>query len=236
MTDVGMHLPAAVSAVVFDCDGTLVDSEPIHAKAISTVLAEYGVAIPAAEIMSRFTGYDNARLIAELGTTAGIEWASDIDERLDEACHALLLVEASAMPGAMAALEACRSAELTLALASNSKRRLVTAMLGCTRLDRYFDDRLATRDRVAAPKPAADSYLLAAEYCAAPPSRCLAIEDSPAGVRAACAAGITTIGYHPAGSTISAQALHAAGAVFVIEDLYRLATLIERRSLAASVD
>jgi HAD superfamily hydrolase (TIGR01509 family) len=233
MTMNGIRLPEALCAVVFDCDGTLVDSEPLHAKAISLVLGGYGVHMPATMIMSRFTGYDNARLLAEVGTEAGIEWPADIDQRLDDACHRLLLAEASAMPGAVTALDACRSAELTLAVASNSKRRLVTAMLGCARLNGYFDDRLATRDRVSAAKPAADCYLLAAGYCAVPPSRCLAVEDSPAGVRAARAAGMTALGYRPAGSAISIELLRAAGAAGVIEDLHRLALLIEGRPLAA---
>lgn len=221
--------------MVFDCDGTLVDSEPIHAKAISFVLGEYGLDISAAAIMSRFTGCDNAHLLEKIGTESGIKWPEDIDQQLDDSCLRLLLLEARAMPGAVAALDACRAAELGLAVASNSKRPLVAAMLGCTRLGSYFDDRLATRDRVNAGKPAPDCYLVAAAFCGVPASRCLAIEDSPAGVQAARAAGMTALGYRPAGSTISAEVLRAVGAAGVIDDLRQLVQLLEGRPFAALI-
>lgn len=231
MTDPLRSFPSGVRAVLFDCDGTLIDSEPLHATAISTVLARHGVRVSAAEIMRRFTGCDNRTLLDVLGSDLGVAWPPDLDEQFDVACEALLRAESKPMEGAQAALDASRAHRIPVAIASNSGLPLVRAMLLSSGLDAYFGDRLATRDRVAAPKPAADCYLLAARYCSASPSACVAVEDSPAGVRAARAAGIPTLGYRSQGSHVPIEALRDAGAAAIITELHDVARLIEGRPL-----
>ncbi len=229
-----MRLPEPISAMIFDCDGTLVDSEPIHAAAIAQILVECGVEISAELILQRYTGCDNGTLLRRVGKQHGISWPADIEVRIEEASHTLLSdakiplpedpLKGSpfAMPGALALLDELRTRGIGLAVASNSRHRLVEVMLLRAHLTEYFGKRLATRDLVEHPKPAPDLYRLAAELCMAVPESCVAVEDSPAGVRAAAATGMTVIGYRSTRSIISAHELASAGALTVIEHFNQL--------------
>ena len=221
-----MRLPDNVTGIIFDCDGTLVDSEAIHATALSAVLGNGGHRISADVIMQRFTGCDIGRLLRQLSDEWRVTWPPGIEALIEDATRELLDEQATAMSGAVAALNAVREHNMCMAVASNSSHRLVAAMLRRTRLAEYFGDRVATRDQVGAPKPAPDVYRLAARLCATAPSSLLAIDDSPAGILSARAAGMTAIGYLPPQSTIAVGDLERAGAFVVLDHLNQLADLV----------
>src|SRR5207253_1232869 len=151
----------------------------------------------------------------------------DIESLLDRAVHRLLKENLRCAPGALPLVQALYQRDIPMAVASNSSYSSVEAMLGHTGMQRYFGGRIATRDQVKAPKPAPDVYLLAATALAATalaarPADCLAIEDSPAGITAARAAGMSVVGYCPCAQADAADDLLRAGASFVIQDLQAL--------------
>lgn len=109
-----------------------------------------------------------------------------------------------------------------LAVASNSSRRLVREMLQAVGLAPVFDDRIVTRDDVAAPKPAPDVYLEAARLLQTRSESTIAVEDSPVGIIAAREAGMRVIGFRPPAALFSAADLTRAGAFAVIGSLREL--------------
>jgi HAD superfamily hydrolase (TIGR01509 family) len=212
----------ACARVIFDCDGTLVDSEPTHAQALSTVLARHGVGIRATEICSKYAGLDNDSVIRIVSERANRVMPQSLEGEIRIETRRLMAIRLSPVQNAVEVVAELRVRRINLAVASNSNFDDVVDMLCKVQLRSYFDDRLATRDRVEAPKPAPDVYRLAASMLSAKPQECVAVEDSTAGILAARAAGIPAIGFCPDGAVNAKNALLGAGASIVIEDLRAL--------------
>jgi HAD superfamily hydrolase (TIGR01509 family) len=183
------HSP--LEAVIFDLDGVLVDSEPVHWRASQRLFAPHE--LPEAEY-ARFIG---------VAVEPYMLWARErfaLDEPVEllaERYAAAVTTELEAggliaLDGARALIEAARARGLRVALASQSIAVWVGATLRATGLDGLFDA-VVTGDEVERGKPAPDVYLLAAERLGVAPARCLAIEDSPAGVQSAAAAGMRVV-------------------------------------------
>jgi HAD superfamily hydrolase (TIGR01509 family) len=206
-------------SMIFDCDGTLIDSEGIHVSALQIVLASVGVEIDIATLHARFTGVDNPSILRKVSAESGIDFPPGLAAKVSSAAYRLIARDAKPMPGAIEVVRDLAESGVRLAVASNSTYRNVEAMLARASLDTYFGRHIATRDRVKSPKPAPDVYFLAAELLAVAPFDCAAVEDSPAGVESARAAGMSVIGYCPPGSRIPATALIDAGVGEIIQDL-----------------
>jgi beta-phosphoglucomutase-like phosphatase (HAD superfamily) len=182
-------------AVVFDCDGVLVDSEPHSAVAWMAALGRYGHRVSAADVAA-CTGLGYAATYARLA-------AVDPEELLpapeDLAPEVLAALAASfdrglvTFPDAAACVTALAFDGVPLAVASTSRRDRLDLTLGRSGLARYFQATVAG-DEVAHGKPAPDVYLAAAERLGVPPSACLAVEDTGHGAAAAVAAGMRVIG------------------------------------------
>jgi HAD superfamily hydrolase (TIGR01509 family) len=183
-----------IEAVVFDLDGVLVDSEPIHFRAANRVLGRYGAAISEADYCG-FIG---------LGETATWrQWRERY--RLSESLEALLAAHTQARLQEIAAgvegiddavqlARRLRDAGLRLAIASSSTLPVIDALLAALGLDDVFPIRVSGEDpAVRHSKPAPDVYLVAAGRLGVATSACLAIEDSGPGVVAAKRAGMTCI-------------------------------------------
>ena len=179
---------APFAAVVFDMDGVLVDGEPLYYGAATAVLAEDGIAFP----LDRYQRY--------MGTKAGWnEFVEDLGlprpaSYYRERCQALVAagyraVE-SGLPGAVELVRGLRETGTPLAVASSSHRANVTTCLDRLGIAGEFDA-VVCGDDVTNGKPDPEIYLRAAELLGVPPEQCLAIEDAPAGIRAARAAGMT---------------------------------------------
>jgi len=180
-----------ITAVVFDCDGVLVDSEPIADAVWAEVLAERGYE------MSQADG-DACRGITEAATYDYFSGRADLlpyDEHM-AALDALRVPrfeeDLEAFPDAADTVRALAAQGIPMAVASSSRRHALDAKLEIVGLGRYFDA-VVGGDEVEHGKPAPDVYLEAARRLGVAPSACLAIEDSDNGAAAGVAAGMRTV-------------------------------------------
>jgi HAD superfamily hydrolase (TIGR01509 family) len=207
------------ATVVFDCDGTLVDSEEIHAKALQGALAEFGVPLTVAQIRAHSAGIANEDYLNLVADERGIALPPDAPRRVEDIAERLIDHEIRLIDGADVVVRTLAERGVRLAVASNSSRRMVDQMLRTARLAPIFADRIASRDDVAQAKPAPDVYRYAAGLLNARSEDCLAVEDSAVGVAAAHAAGMTVIGFRPPSTIFAEGQLFDAGASVVIKSL-----------------
>ena len=197
-----------VDLVIFDCDGVLIDSEPIANRVFSEELAKVGFAISPEEVMRTFVGRSRDTCIAMAGKLRGSPLPADFAETWDEALHRALEREAKPVEGIP---ELLRSLPVPFCVASNGEPRHMELGLKAAGLYPLVAGRLFSAKLVPNPKPAPDVYLHAAQAMQVAPAHCAVVEDTPTGVRAALAAGMQVYGY-VGGPQSSAEELLALGA------------------------
>jgi HAD superfamily hydrolase (TIGR01509 family) len=209
-----------IDLVIFDCDGVLVDSEVIAVEIDKRVLAEFGWHLSIDEIIDRFLGKSSASFAAQveehLGHPLPAEWEATYDRWYFEAFEK----ELQPVAGIADALDRIDTATCVASSGSHSKLRMT---LGHTGLLPRFDGRIYSASEVANGKPAPDLFLHAAEQMGYPPERCVVVEDSKYGVRAARSAGMRAFGY--AGGLTPAPWLADEGAT-VFTDMDQLPALL----------
>lgn len=213
--------------VIFDCDGVLIDSEPLVNRAHADTLARCGYAITAEVLLERFCGVSDAEMLAVIERERGHPLPQDYCSRVAALIEREYRRALRPIPGIG---EALRELALPVCVASSSAPAQIRLGLGIAGLLEFFDPHLFSAAMVARGKPAPDLFLHAAERMGAAPRRCLVIEDSPAGVQAARAAGMTVIGFC-GGSHCRpghGRRLLADGAARVIEDMRNLPATIAR--------
>jgi HAD superfamily hydrolase (TIGR01509 family) len=175
------------AAVLFDMDGTLIDSEPVWFETEVRLLAEYGFDL-GPEHWEKVLGQPNRVACEYLIAVSGIPltWR-ELSERIETAMVTELSRGLVLLPGAKELLVELQAAEVPAALVSASSRRIVDACLGAIGAD--FFRHTVSGDDVARSKPAPEPYLLGAELLGVDPADCVVIEDSPIGVAAGAAAG-----------------------------------------------
>ena len=215
-------------AVLFDCDGVLVDSEPITIGVLRDMLEEAGWALSVQECMRLFIGKavkDEAALIeARTGQPLTEEWMARFRERRNEG----LLRDLQPIHGAVEAVALLHERfEGRLACASGADRGKVALQLEKCGLMPYFEGRIFSGHELPRSKPAPDVYLAAAAALGVAPARCAVVEDTVTGVAAGVAAGATVFGYSPPEAGHDAPgALKAAGAVHVFVAMTELEELL----------
>jgi HAD superfamily hydrolase (TIGR01509 family) len=193
--------------VIFDCDGVLVDSEPIVNRVEAEFLSEKGWTLDASEARATFKGRSIQDVVALV--TARIDMSPvDWHELAFRTAHALSS-DLRPIAGIVELLDSLESREVSMCVASQSSWPRVQLSLKACGLTKYFANRVYTASMVARPKPAPDLFLYAARQLGADPSACIVIEDSASGVEGAVAAGMTVLGY---AADESALRLDAAGA------------------------
>jgi HAD superfamily hydrolase (TIGR01509 family) len=175
---------------VFDCDGTLVDSEPLAGEAWRRTLKPYGYAVTDEDLASTI-GIPYARTHAYLASRADIPDAQTLWPELKRELFALIDTRLTPFPDALQAVKQLRARGVRIAVASSSARERLDRTLA--RAGLQFDVTIAG-DEVEHGKPAPDMFLLAAKRLGVEPHRCVVFEDSPPGVAAGKAAGMFTIG------------------------------------------
>jgi HAD superfamily hydrolase (TIGR01509 family) len=221
------NLVANIELVIFDCDGVLVDSEPIVNRIFAETLTEAGFTITYEEVTRQFVGKSLATCLEMIEQIYGRSVPPDLLELGKKREIEALKQELQTTSGITEVLM-----ELTLpkCVASNSGPQHMQLVLGLTGLLHHFDGKLYSCHQVNRPKPFPDVYLYAANQMDKAPERCLVIEDSATGVRAGAAAGMTVLGYAPRDRSSSShhEMLIAAGAKLVFEDMRQLPDLIAR--------
>jgi HAD superfamily hydrolase (TIGR01509 family) len=215
-------------AVLFDCDGVLVDSEPITNGVLRDMLEELGWRLTREECMRLFVGKavkDEAALIeARTGQPLTEDWFARFRERRNLGLIQRLLPIA----GALEAVQALHERHAgRIACASGADRFKVELQLQQCGLMPYFEGRIFSGHEMARSKPAPDVYLAAAAALAVDPRRCAVVEDTVTGVTAGIGAGATVFGYSPPEAGHDAPAaLRRAGASVIFEDMRGLAALL----------
>lgn len=184
---------APFRAVIFDCDGVLVDSERLGLRSLQQALHEVGVK-RSLDSLTRFSGRSHGETLVELEAESGVPLlAGNIAKQMDECYMHLVgaegLLPCPGVPQLLSLLSAC---QIPFTLASSGPRRKVLFSLQSAGLVSSFPYFVCGDDVVRA-KPAPDVYLAAATLVGVAPTECLAVEDAPNGVRSASAAGMQVI-------------------------------------------
>jgi HAD superfamily hydrolase (TIGR01509 family) len=197
--------------VIFDCDGVLVDSEPVSRRVLLAEAARLGITLDDAEADAH-TGlrWADVQTMVEHACRHALpaSWPLDMQARVIEEMNAHL----DAVPGAADLLRATRALGLPYRIASNSSHEEMAAKFALTGLAPLVGARVHSARDVGVGKPAPDVFLAAAAAEGVPPAACLVIEDSCPGVTAAIAAGMRCVAYVPRGA---ADTLVALGAIAV---------------------
>ena len=187
-------MPEFRGAVLWDLDGTLVDSEEYHWRAWKETLDREGISITHADFLASFGQRNDAILGKWLGTNAGVERIERIGHAKENLYRGLVRSEGlSPLPGAAEWVERLHRQGWRQAIASSAPRLNVEAVLDALRLQGWFQAAVAAED-VQAGKPDPQVFLVAASRLGAEPQGCVVVEDARAGIEAARRAGIRSIG------------------------------------------
>jgi len=213
-------------AILFDCDGVLVDSEPITNGVLRDMLEESGWAMSAQECFQFFVGKavrdERVTIEARTGQPLTDVWMREFYDRRNRELDARLV----AIAGAHAAVAAAHAhVQQRIACASGADRFKVEMQLNKVGLMDFFAGRVFSGHEMPRSKPAPDVYLAAAAHLNAPATQCLVIEDTPTGVTAGVAAGATVWAYCPLPE--HGPALHQAGASHLFAHMSELPGLLE---------
>lgn len=213
-----MNSPSQFSAVIFDCDGVLVDSEIVALEVELAALATIGLTYDIDEYKARFMGMSSAAFYSAVEEDCRTRQGHPLPEDFRDRCRAGYRAAAHRMvevPGARAVATAIPHRK---AVASSSTAEALSHKLRAADLWDLFAPHIYSADHVAHAKPAPDLFLHAADALQAEPRACLVLEDSANGVIAARAAGMTVWGFTGGGHMDEATGhrLLAAGAMRLV--------------------
>ena len=204
-----------ISAIVFDFDGVLVDSEPLHLRSYQEVLEPVGLSLPREKYYSSYLGYDDAGVFKAIADAR--DWPLDeqkLRALIDEKCRVFEALKSDGnggdmlYPGATECVARLAGA-WPLGIASGAARSEIESTLQGSGLNRYFRFIVAAGETPAG-KPAPDPYRQAAKLHGYPPESCVAIEDSRWGIESAKSAGLWCIGIthtYPVSELLEADAI-----------------------------
>lgn len=185
-----MRLPHQYAAVIWDCDGVLIDSEALACAASVDTLQRLGVDITLESYIERFIGKSRQKILDELGLTS--DYPETVHAEHAARQNALFKDKLKAIDGIHDVLS---GAGVPMAVASGSDPDRLSYTLGLTALAPYFNGHIYSAEIVAQGKPAPDIFLLAADKLGIAPKDCLVIEDSRFGIAAARAAGMSVYAF-----------------------------------------
>lgn len=207
-------------AVLFDCDGVLVDSEPAAFALLVDELAAHGRPMSMEEAEATFIGGTIAG-VAEKARAMGIGFGPDWVARFYDALYGRLAEGTALMPGVADMLDRLDAAGVAYAVGSNGTTRKMTITLGQhPAVWPRLKSRLHSGQEIGAPKPAPDLYLAAARALDVAPGACVVVDDSETGCRAGIAAGMRTIDFASGRrAPLDALGIEVVGSMAALADL-----------------
>ena len=179
-----------IKCIIFDCDGTLVDSEFLANLALARLLEQYDVVLDPAELMSRFRGWKLAEILDTIQKEADISLPSNFVTAYRQLFSKLSREQLEPIEGVKQTLD---QIQLPMCVASSGPMHKIEESLRLTELDHYFDDLLFSAYDINLWKPDPGLFLHAAQMMGAKPEECLVVEDSKVGVQAALRAGMQAV-------------------------------------------
>jgi HAD superfamily hydrolase (TIGR01509 family) len=201
----------AIELIIFDCDGTLVDSEPLSNGVLAEQLTELGRPTTTEEAMELFMGRSMLSALATMREELGVRLPEDFLPTYRKRMYAAFEAELEVIPGVREALDALPHRKCVASSASREKTRFSLTHTG---LLHHFGDDLFSARQVENGKPAPDLFLFAARQLRVAPASCLVVEDSLPGVQAGVAAGMRTLAF---AHRVEAQTLERAGGTVFTE-------------------
>ncbi len=201
--------PAAYELVIFDCDGVLVDSEPLANRALSECFQAVGFPITYETCVANMVGLSLPSCFKLAKEWHGREVPDDFFDIVQARTYQAIREELQPVPGVRAAIEAI---PLPRCVASSSEPDKITLSLNKTELAHLFGDKVFSAQQVPRGKPFPDLFLFAARQMGVEADKCVVIEDSFYGAQAARAAGMSVLGY--TGSGFARQLAEAGAQVF----------------------
>jgi len=188
-------IPMTIDAIIFDCDGVLVDSEAVSQHLSWQWAANAGVPITESELAERYRGTYDPEMARDLEVRYGVTLPEDFSAALKAAKVEAFATQVTPMPGARATVELVAASGLPFCIGTSGSSEETESKLASAGLaDLFRRDRIFTAPQVKRGKPFPDLFLLAAQRAGIPPARCLVIEDSPHGIEAAHRAGMLVVG------------------------------------------
>lgn len=178
-------------AIIFDCDGVIVDTETISNNIFKAKLAALGHSLTEQDIQTLFTGYTTEKNLETVANILGYSLPENFKSELKAAYQAEMERHLECIPGIP---EILHNLNCPFAMATNAHRSDMEFKLAKLELGQIFTQRFCVED-VEQPKPSPDLYLLASKNLGVQVKECLVIEDSIAGIRAGVAAGMTVFAY-----------------------------------------
>ena len=210
-----------LSLVIFDCDGVLVDSEPIANRVFAEQLGLHGMPMKVEDVARHFIGSTRDMCIEKAGVMRGQPLPATFAKQWDDALQAATAKEVKAIAGIP---EVLRALHVPFCVCSNNELANIRVALTAAGLISLVEGRLFSASQVARPKPAPDLFLHAARTMGADPAHCVVIEDTPTGVRAAIGAGMRVFAYVGGGHTDRVEVARLGATVF--DDMAQLPGLL----------
>lgn len=193
----------SVQLVIFDCDGVLVDSEPLENALLAEALRGEGMDISAEEATRRFIGMTMPQVVEDAEARLGRPLPGNFLDRLQRRTFDAFRDRLRTVPGAAEAVWTVRGRGIAVCVASNGDLDKMAVSLDVSGLAPLFSGHIFSYSQVARGKPHPDLFLFAAERMGVSPKACLVVEDSDHGVKAALAADMAVLRYVPDGTETS---------------------------------
>lgn len=218
--------------IIFDCDGVLVDSEPLAALAYERVYEKHGMSGVNADIIAQCIGMKQADIIVRIKELTGHQFPADAGDDIWAETKALFTEQLTQTRDLAAFLSSLTTKRC---VASSSSLERIHHSLDVTGLAPFFGEAIFSSSMVKRGKPAPDIFLFAAEKMGAEPANCVVIEDSPFGVEGAVAAGMTALGFTGGSHSYPGhgEVLSAQGAAAICKDWTEVGNQLRKLDFAA---
>ncbi|MBD2435528.1 HAD family phosphatase [Nostoc sp. FACHB-110] len=216
--------------VIFDCDGVLIDSEPIANNILLEMLTELGIVLTLDDVFNVFVGKSTSQCIEIIKNRFGKNPPDNFKQEFYQRVTTTFRTDLQPIKGIHDVVSKLKYA---YCVASNSSHDWINTALDATNLLPYFSGKIFSAKDVQRSKPHPDVFLYAAAKMGFEPQECVVIEDTPTGVKAGVDAGMTVFGY---AELIHPQKLREVGASVVFHDMRLLPNLLEQQNHTYSIN